>query len=215
MALIASLYDVCSRINMPYLRREFPSLQRDPYVDSGFRYKHIARFKYDRERGFRKLPQTPLYQSANYNPTHGDIYREYPEIVPKTPIVLLQTLQAFTKVADVPSGETILIQYQRITCDPDKTGLPAVEGWHQDDVTKVGVICVDRHNIKGGETHIKSSNANYSAADSVLSFELLPGYMVLFEDDKVMHYVTPISSADGTNPGYRDVVLLSYGGSSS
>jgi len=219
MSLITSIYDVRSVINMPYLRKEFYGLNRDPYVATGFRHKHIIRYK--REKiGFKKLPIAPLYQSSKVNPTHGDVHREYPEIQPLYPQVMYQVLRTFSKYAKVPMGETVLMQYQRIVCDPEMPGLPAVEGWHRDDVSKVAVICVDRHNVDGGVTHIKNDLAAMKREDphddpATLSFELLPGYMVLFDDTRVKHYVTPIKSADEKSMGWRDVVLLSYGGSSA
>lgn len=206
MSLITRLYNVKHDIHFHQLQSEFSSLTVDPYVKNGFRRKHIVRYvKHKKE--FVHVPNKPLFQSKQYNPTHGDIQRIYPEFTPTNQCVLPDLLNLFADVAQVPNGSTILIQAQRITCSPYDPGFPSVEDWHQDNVTKVGVICVDRQNIEGGINQFRPTKHH---PEDVCSIMLKPGYMVVFDDDQVQHRVTPITSQDKRGNGYRDVVLLSY-----
>lgn len=207
MSLVTRLYNVKSNIHLGHLQQEFQYLQVDPYIKNGFRRKHITRFRKEKKQ-FIHLPNTPLYQSSKYNPVNGDVERKYPEFIPQNPCVISDLLNLFADVAKVPNGQVILLQAQRITCSPYDPGYPSVEDWHRDNVTKIGVLCVDRQNIEGGTNQFRLQNPHDSS--DIVSLMLHPGYMVVFDDDIVEHRVTPITSADRQQNGYRDVVLFSY-----
>lgn len=196
--------DVRKLINIPSLKKDFENLGTDKYVKEGYRKKHIVRYKHTAD-GFVKEQHRPLFQSGYVNPTHGDIHREYPEYVSEHTNTLLTV---FTNMAKVPIDNIILLQAQRIICTKDLIGLPSVENWHRDGVEKVGIICVDRCNIEGGVNQFRSMQD----PTDILSETLFPGFMVVFDDHKLYHRVTPIKPKDQTQIGYRDVLLMSYGG---
>lgn len=110
-------------------------------------------------------------------------------------------LQMFVEIGDVPSDKDILLQFQRVSCEPGKPGEPSVENWHQDKVDKIAVVCVARDNVRGGLSQFKNTH-------DFFEMELAPGFMVIFNDADLFHRVTKINSEDGYNYGYRDVVLL-------
>lgn len=93
----------------------------------------------------------PLYQSAAYNPTHGDLARTYPELIPSDCEAMMSMLSLFADQSEMPIGETVLLQYQRVTCRIDQEGEPSVEGWHRDGVNRIGICCVSRDGIEGGK----------------------------------------------------------------
>ena len=93
----------------------------------------------------------PLYQSAAYNPTHGDLARTYPELIPSDCEAMMTMLSLFADQSEMPIGETVLLQYQRVTCRIDQEGEPSVEGWHRDGVNRIGICCVSRDGIEGGK----------------------------------------------------------------
>lgn len=200
------LYDVSARVDMHSLRSDYADLTVDPYVPEGFRYKHIVRYRYEAPSTFSKLPNGPLYQSSAINPTHGNIQREYPEYVPSDVNAFDKVLRVFQELANVPDGEGILIQAQRITCNPAEEGLPSVEGWHRDGVTKIGILCVDKNNVKGGINLFKRQDD----PSNIVEICMDPGQMVVFEDAPVQHRVTPINTHGKTCDGYRDVMLFAY-----
>lgn len=190
------------RIHM--LKNDFDRLTVDPYIKEGYRHKHIVRYIYKASSLYVKQPLAPLLQSSKVNPVHGDIAREYPEYITYVPSTIVDILDAFVLHADIPRGGQILVQAQRVTCSAHMTGLPSVENWHRDGVEKIGIICISRHNIKGGLNQFKKDD------EDVTSYMLEPGVMVVFEDAEIKHRVTPIYSADASSIGYRDVLLLGY-----
>ena len=182
------------------LKPEFERLTLDPYVPEGFRRKHIVRYSRLMEVDDDNL----LYQSNRINPTHGDVARKYARFCPRDVAPLREALKYFISAINVPEDEEILIQAQRVTCTPTTEGLPSVENWHRDGVTRVGIICVSRDNISGGINEFKCPE------NDILKKHLEPGQMAIFDDPDILHRVTPIRSADGIRGGHRDVLLFGF-----
>lgn len=204
------LIDLRRDVNISRLRPDFNRLSVDPYVKEGYRRKHILRIKRT-EHGYQKMPLAPLYQSVDVNPTHGNIHRQYKEYIPVDPSTLKLVVDQFIKHGNVPVNSVILLQAQRITCSVYGDGLPSVENWHRDGVNRIGIVCIDRYKVKGG---INEFRLNTDYADMV-HLELLPGQMVVFDDDMVQHRVTPISflpdaDENDLDIGHRDVLLMAF-----
>jgi hypothetical protein len=200
------IYDIRRSVSLKKVQHEFRNLTQDKYVPEGFRRKHIIRYIYYPSNHFYQKPNQPLYQNNTINPTHGDIEREYPEFDPKYRGDFYKILYLFKHFANLKGGEHILVQAQRITCSPESSGLPSVEGWHRDGVDGIGVLCVNRYNIVGGINEFRHNES----PDRKISYMMQPGQFAVFDDDSIMHRVTPIISADGINPGYRDVMLFGF-----
>lgn len=181
------------------LSDDFKNLTVDPYVKEGYRRKHISRFRFD-GKSYIEKENAALFQSSLINPTHGNITRVYPSYIPSQKENLLDVLRFFTEATDMPPNQNILVQAQRITCERGKAGLPSVENWHRDGVTKIGILCVDRNNINGGTNEFRQG-------EDVLSIMMMPGQIAVFQDADIMHRVTPITS---DSYGYRDVMLFAY-----
>lgn len=200
------IYDVKRFVSLRRVQQEFRNLTQDKYVEEGYRRKHIVRYTFHSPLKFVKKPQQPLYQSQFINPTHGDIEREYPEFQPRYMGDFYRILHMFKHFANLTDGEHILVQAQRITCSPGAEGLPSVEGWHRDGVDGIGILCVSRSNIIGGVNEFRSNKS----PRVTMSYILQPGQFAIFDDESVMHRVSPIDCADGENPGYRDVMLFGF-----
>jgi hypothetical protein len=194
------VYDVSKKVNIEKVKVDYPYLTQDPYVKEGFRKKHIVRFNYKQPNIFIYKKNEPLYQSSNINPTHGNLMRIYPDYIP--PFLVAFTIH----IANIPDNQSILVQAQRITCEPDQKGLPSVEGWHRDGVTRIGILCVDRNNINGGVSEFRMNEA----PANILEIQLLPGHFAVFDDDTIMHRVSPITPKDEKTQGYRDVMLFAF-----
>ena len=177
---------------------------KDPYVKEGFRYKAISRYKITHGK-FEKCAHRPLFQSKNFNPTHGDIHRIYDEIEHEPFGIRLMTLM-FMDMCNIDDEKEVLVQAQRVRTDASGLlGHPSIEGFHQDDVSHVGIMCVDRHQISGGVTQISSTKNG----DSILYSGILEsGNMIILDDKKVYHYTTPIHVEKGKSEGHRDVLLF-------
>lgn len=198
------VYDITRKVNIHKLQPDFDKLSLDVYVKEGFRRKHIKRVL-RRDENLEHLPLQPLYQSIDTNPTHGNIDRVYPEYIPGDPEELGKLIKFFINKSPIPETARLLIQAQRITCHPHQEGHPAVEGWHRDGVTAIGVACINRQNIQGGVSEFRDKTGK------IIRIMLQPGNLVLFDDTTVVHRVTPINILDTNKPyGHRDVILLSY-----
>lgn len=204
-------------LNKPYVIKDFrcfveqkktksfwDAIPKDPYVKEGFRYKTINRYKKSNGR-FVVCPHRPLYQSKIFNPTHGDIHRDYEQMKNEPYSIKLLTLR-FMELCCIDEETEVLVQAQRIKTDAKgMLGHPSVEGFHQDGVSYVGVMCIDRKNIMGGVTQISKTKSDEAV---IFSGILLPGQIVILDDKNVYHYTSPISVINEEEEGYRDVLLF-------
>mmetsp|Transcript_18748 Transcript_18748/g.34938 ORF Transcript_18748/g.34938 Transcript_18748/m.34938 type:complete len:463 (+) Transcript_18748:89-1477(+) len=187
-------------------QEHFDRIEEDPYCAG--RYKRIAWLKVDLERdSVQVLKNEPLFQPKEFNPTHGDLVRNYEPCEqsfmdrPDT-IAYIKDFAAFWKI---DANDVILFQMQRVRADVDAAGEPTVEGIHRDGIQALSVTCVNRVNVVGGESVIYEDLAGER---QVLRTMLQPGNSLYMQDMFLYHYVSPIRSADGVNPGYRDIIIM-------
>ena len=81
---------------------------------------------------------------------------------------------------------------------------PVPEGIHQDGYSYVGILCVNRVNVEGGETCLYDT----IACNKLYTKTLDVGEMIMFNDRKVLHDVSNIKPIDKTKPAYRDVLVI-------
>lgn len=189
------------------LKPYFDKLPIDPYVIEGFRYKSIARYVIYDNNVVSQL-HGPLFQPLTVNKTHGNISREYAELRfedPATKLLVDSMVKQFANAFAIPENTEILVQFQRITCGKDLHGEPTIEGWHNDGVEFLGMICISRNNIIGGESQLKDQS---EPEKIFLSRTLQEGEMLLIDDRKTLHYVTPIKPIDQQQAGSRDIIIL-------
>lgn len=184
----------------------FDRIKEDPYCPG--RFKHIAWLKVDLHRdSVQVLDNEPLFQPKEFNPTHGDLVRNYDQCEqsfldrPDT-MAFIKDFAAFWKV---DANDVILFQMQRVRADVDVAGEPTVEGVHRDGIQALAVTCVNRVNVVGGESIVYEDQAG---KHPVLRTMLEPGNSLYMQDMFLYHYVSPIKSADGINPGYRDIIIM-------
>ncbi|MGN6393973.1 MAG: 2OG-Fe dioxygenase family protein [Mucilaginibacter sp.] len=161
------------------------------------------------------LPQYAMQQSAKYNPVHGDMRREYPRISNTITdsedfhrmLIIYATFFGW-------SDAIVLIQFQRIDCLPDRAGLPAVEGFHQDGNRHVGMLVVNRNNLtadSGVSQYVMDDNGKKT--DELIFDEVIPaGQLIFWNDKRVWHYGTELKVADpdvNGGRGTRDIIIMS------
>jgi hypothetical protein len=193
-------------LDLVALQTSFNSVPLDPYVPEGFRRKSISRI---RMNGSLPVvgPHEPLFQDEAINPTHGGLHRDYPAIPVAMVHELADAVRLFQTVTRIPESEEVLVQAQRVTPAADgSAGLPAVEGWHQDGVSFVGILLVDRAGLAGGKTLV---SATADGSDLIFAGELQPGELLVFEDPRVWHWTSPVRST-GKGLPHRDVVLFGW-----
>ena len=182
----------------PDIRKDFSNLAPDTYVPEGFRRKQIARFVQTNTGRLKKTWHGPVLQSRDVNPVHGGITRFYQDFSPSPPT--MRVIETFFDYAKVPANCEVLVQAQRILAP----GLPTVEGWHRDGARTIGIYIVARDNIVGGVSEFRARGKT-----TPFFTEIVPaGTLVIFDDEKVEHRVTPITCRDDDIPGARDILIM-------
>ncbi len=161
------------------------------------------------------LPQYALQQSIKYNPVHGDMRREYPRIsngIIDSPDFheLLILYAAFFGWGDA----ILLVQFQRVDCYANRTGLPAVEGFHQDGNRHVGMLVVNRNNVTAdsGVSQYVMDDEGKKTEPLIFNSVIPAGQLIFWNDKRVWHYGTEIKVAgESVNEGrgVRDIIILS------
>ena len=77
---------------------------------------------------------------------------------------------------------------------------------HRDGVTMVRSLLVGRRNAIGGESLVCDSDGR-----TLLSTTLAePGTLMLGDDRRTLHGVSPIRPIDGSGPAQRDVLVITF-----
>lgn len=94
----------------------------------------------------------------------------------------------------------------RVRCAADTDGHPTPEGMHRDGVTLVSSLLVGRRNATGGESLVRDSDGR-----TLLSTTLAePGTLMLGDDRRTLHGVSPIRPIDGSGSAQRDVLVVTF-----
>jgi histidine decarboxylase len=209
--------ETLNTVNLAKLEIFFENLPVDPYLDGGYRFRRLSRFKIQGNRVL-PLPHGRLYQTKSYNPLLGGMVREFAELEPG-----LINLEDFQKICLeffdfcqlCTSFDEIDVHQIRTVALPQVIGHPAPEGIHQDGVDLVGIFCVTRRNIEGGLTSLFRSKES----DPIFTKILNPGELLVFNDKQFFHYTSKVNAiASGRSlpiaaePGIRDVFVLTCPG---
>mgnify|MGYP003402740609 FL=1 len=189
--------------------RFFDTLALDPYLPGSYRFRSLSHVSIA-DGHLIKLPQQRLFQSKDYNPVLGDVVREYPEL--DNELIELEDFQKavleFFEFCRLCSDfNEIGIHQIRITASPQHQGNPAPEGIHRDGVDLVGIFCVNRSNIAGGETHLYKTKDTSPIFTKILN----PGELLVFNDRQFFHFTTPLQPTSAAI-GYRDVFVFTCPG---
>ena len=186
----------------------------DTYMADGGRYRKRRFGVFAASPGVPEVvrkPHQPHYQSRDYNTLNGGIERWFPPILPD--IADSGSMQAvlgfcrllFDRISG-PQAWHIEIHQFRIEARRDAAGQPTPEGMHRDGVDHVLVLLVGRRNIQSGVTSIHALDGR-----ALGSFTLTaPLDAALVDDRRVMHGVTPVAPVDPAQPGFRDVLVVTF-----
>ena len=189
-------------------------LEEDPYMADGGRYRkrrHATYAVMSPGESPQQMPYQPHYQTLDYNPLNGGVARYFAPILDD--LHQSQTLAAllefgnrlFSQMIGQQQWHIELHQF-RIEARDGKLGKPTPEGVHRDGVDFVIVVMIKRVNIDSGATTIYNLD-NELVGDFMLrdAFD-----MVLVNDRRVYHGVTPITPLDPKREAYRDVLVITF-----
>lgn len=189
-------------------------LEVDQYLADGQRYRRrrFAVYEVGSSAEVKRKPHQPHYQHPEYNSLFGGIERWFSPIDsaigsgPTMLTILRFCDRLFSALAPSAAPWHVETHQFRIEARSDAPGRPTPEGVHRDGVDFVLVLLVSRENIVRGQTTV------YDPAGQPLgSFTLTdPLDAALVDDHRVAHGVTAVAPLDGTRPGHRDVLVVTF-----
>lgn len=193
---------------------EWDQLKPDRYMADGgtYRLRRYSRFALDANTGqLSQLPHGPYLQSMTVNPLNGGSERHFDPCTAsfcESPVLraLLPALgAAFTKAHGCPRWDVKLHPY-RIEASAKAAGKPAPEGRHRDGVNYIMTMMIDRHKVRGGRSAV------YNDAGEELATVTLNdrGEILMGDDRKTMHSVSPIHPVEPFSQGHRDVLVIAF-----
>ncbi len=202
--------ETLNSVKLDQIESFFSDLPADPYLEGNYRFRRLSRFKLS-EGSLVKLAHDCLFQGKEYNPLLGDVVREYSEL--DDALIELEDFQKvvleFFDFCNVCSAlKEVGVHQIRTVASEGEIGQPAPEGIHRDGVDLVGIFCINRERIEGGETHL------YKSKDSkpILSKILNPGELLVFNDHQFFHFTAVVRAISSQEKGIRDVFVLTSPG---
>jgi hypothetical protein len=111
----------------------------------------------------------------------------------------------FGMLSSEPSWHVEVHQF-RIEARTGEFGRPTPEGVHRDGVDFVLVLLVNRTNIVSGVTSVHDLTGKELGEFTLTQ----PFDAALVDDARVMHGVTPVEPLNPAEPGYRDVLVVTF-----
>lgn len=188
-------------------------LKLDRFMADGgtYRYRRYGQYELDPFTDeLTLLPHEPYRQEKFFNKLNGGVDRVYEPLTddftgdPLLAGLLTALGRIFTTVDDTRRW-LIKLHPVRIIAG-ENIGQPAPEGRHRDGVTFVGSLLVDRLNITGGESTTYDEDQNLLRTVTLAE----RGDLLLGNDQRTYHQVTPIEAVDKNQPAHRDVLVVNY-----
>ena len=197
--------------------RFWDALPPDGYLKDGGHYRsrrHGSFVHHIHARGaasdLEQMPQRAHYQPSTFNALHGGLVRWFAPL--DVQLVAIPCFRALITglgcvFAEQRAVQQWFVEVHQFRIDTDGgVGRPTPEGAHRDGVDFVGVVLVQRHGIRGGETRVFELDG-----PGGVRFTLdQPWSALLMDDTRVIHETTPIMPSDAGGSGWRDTLVLTY-----
>jgi hypothetical protein len=190
-------------------------LGMDRFMADGGRYRQRrhAAFAVDAGAILRK-PHQPHWQSRDHNALNGGIARWFDPVEDAVaagdalPAIIAACRALFGpgQGGAVQAPWHVEVHQFRIEARSGTAGLPTPEGMHRDGVDWVMVLMVRRRNVAEGDTRIAAPDGTPLGCFTLTD----PGDAALLDDHRVAHGVTPVVPADPADPGFRDVLVVTF-----
>jgi hypothetical protein len=186
-------------------------LRPDRYAaESGTRrLRRYGRFILAGDGSRRLLPHAGFRQPTNTNrlfPNTARAFAHLTDAFVADPVLntLLPLLSEISAGIEEASQWTVHVHPFRVEGSADSRGDATPEGRHQDGVTLVSSLLVARRNATGGQSSVFSPDGR-----EVLTTTLSePGALLVADDRRTWHSVSPIQPLDVAAPAHRDVLVV-------
>jgi hypothetical protein len=173
------------------------------------RMRRYGRFILARDGTRQLLPHAEFRQPTNTNRLFPDAGRNFEPLTdafvaePVLDAVLPLLGEIAAGIEDAPRW-TVHVHPFRVVSSTDSRGDATPEGRHQDGVTLVSSLLVGRRNAAGGQSSVFDPDGR-----EVLTTTLSePGTLLVGDDRRTWHSVSPIRPVDMNAPALRDVLVV-------
>jgi hypothetical protein len=186
----------------------------DPYAaELGTRrLRRYGHFLFDPTEGdFKPTAHDAFVQPENSNPLYVGKDRHFEPLTDafaKDPLLeqILRLLgQMATALDDVAVWNAKVTPF-RVLASAGDEGQPTPEGMHRDGVTLVTSLLIQRRNAVGGESSVFDMDGNRLMSTTLAE----PGTLLLGDDRRTLHGVSPIHPVDSAEPAQRDVLVITF-----
>lgn len=219
-ACVLSAFDVTRSLGMgreewTRFGRHWEDLPPDPYAaELGVtRLRRYSQFAL-RDGVMRPMPYGAFAQPQDSNPLYIGKDRHFEPLTDAfagDPLLhsvvrlLARVAQTLEALDDVDEWN-VKVHLFRIRSSTNQDGRPTPEGLHRDGVTLVSSLLVGRRNAIGGE----SSVCDLDGRELLRTTLAEPGTLLLGDDRRTLHDVSPIRPIDGSGPAQRDVLVITF-----
>lgn len=189
-------------------------LAADPYAaELGTqRLRRYGHFLFTTADGtIEPMPHEAFVQPEDSNPLYVGTDRHFEPLTAALvddPLLTnyLRLLSGMAEMLDDVAHWSVKVTPFRVLASADGTGQPTPEGLHRDGVTLVTSLLIHRDNAEGGETSVFDL-----AGRPLLTVTLQePGTLLLGDDRRSVHGVSPIRPRDPSRPARRDVLVVTF-----
>ncbi|MGW2374696.1 MULTISPECIES: 2OG-Fe dioxygenase family protein [Kitasatospora] len=157
----------------------------------------------------RLLLQAAFVQPEDSNPLYVGVERTFEPLTGSfvaDPLfrAVLRLLGQVATALDDPAVWNAKVHPFRVVASPEVDGLPTPEGPHRDGVTLVSSLLIGRQNAVGGESSVFDPDGGLLLTATLGE----PGAVLLGDDRRTLHSVSPVRPVDRGRPAYRDVLVV-------
>jgi hypothetical protein len=157
------------------------------------------------------MPHRAFAQPEDSNPLYIERDRHFEPLTDaftSDPLLhkVLRLLGRLATALDDVAEWTAKVHPFRVLASAEGEGQPTPEGLHRDGVTLVTSLLIGRHNIAGGESSVCDQDGHRLLTATLSE----PGTLLLGDDRRTLHAVSPIRPVDPTERAYRDVLVITF-----
>lgn len=192
--------------------RHWQQLGPDPYAaELGVqRLRRYGQYSYS-DGVLSPMPRSTFVQPEDSNPLYVGKNRDFEPLTDAfagDPLLhkVIGLLARVAAALDDVEDWNVKVHPFRIRSLTDEGGHPTPEGMHRDGVTLVSSLLIGRRNAIGGESTVCDLDGRQLLATTLAE----PGTLMVGDDRRTLHGVSPIRPIDGSGPAQRDVLVVTF-----
>lgn len=203
------------------------SVAADGWAQFSSHWEHLAPDYYAAELSLQRLRRYGLYsfvdgvatalpddvfiQPQDSNPLYVDRDRHFEPLTgafAEDPLLtkLLTLLGRFAYALDDVPAWVVKVHPFRVIASGNGEAQPTPEGLHRDGVTLVTSLLIRRSNALGGESSVFDLTGRHLLTTTLAE----PGTLLVGDDRRGVHGVSPIRPADPAERALRDVLVITF-----